>query len=92
MSAIRTAFCAAVASLSLAACSSMDRMDPSQRNAAIGEALGAVAGAADLSGALTGGKQLAARSELIHDPNDRRRHYVDRPVGRTYWENGDLRG
>src|SRR5690606_33955418 len=64
MSAIRNTFCAAVASLSLAACSSMDSMDPSQRNAAIGGALGAAAGAAlsddDLSGALIGGALGAA--------------------------------
>ncbi|MBK8837464.1 MAG: glycine zipper 2TM domain-containing protein [Hyphomonadaceae bacterium] len=64
MSAIKTAFCAAVASLSLAACSTTDSWDPSQRNAAIGGALGAAAGAAiaddDLSGALIGGALGAA--------------------------------
>jgi hypothetical protein len=64
MSTLKTTFCAAVASLSLAACSSMDSMDPSQRNAAIGGGLGALAGAAiaddDLSGALIGGALGAA--------------------------------
>lgn len=64
MSSMRTLFCAFVASSSLAACSSMDTMDPSQRNAAIGGALGAAAGAAlsddDLSGALIGGALGAA--------------------------------
>ena len=64
MSAIKTAFCAAVSSLSLVACSSLDSLDPSQRNAAIGGALGAAAGAAisddDLSGALIGGALGAA--------------------------------
>lgn len=64
MTAMKTLFCAAVSSLSLAACSSMDSWDPSQRNAAIGGALGAAAGAAvaddDLSGALIGGALGAA--------------------------------
>jgi hypothetical protein len=64
MSTIKTVFCAAVASLSLAACNTMDSWDPSQRNAAIGGALGAAAGAAlsddDLSGALIGGALGAA--------------------------------
>jgi hypothetical protein len=64
MSAIKTAFCAAVSSLSLAACSTTDSWDPSQRNAAIGGALGAAAGAAvadnDLEGALIGGALGAA--------------------------------
>jgi len=65
MSAFKTTFCAAVSSLSLMACSSMDSLDPSQRNAAIGGGLGALAGAAisddDVSGALIGGA-LAARN------------------------------
>lgn len=64
MTYLKTTFCAAVASASLMACSSMDSMDPSQRNAAIGGALGAAAGAAiaddDLSGALIGGALGAA--------------------------------
>jgi hypothetical protein len=64
MTTIRIAFCAAVSSLSLAACSTMDGWDPSQRNAALGGALGAAAGAAiaddDLSGALIGGALGAA--------------------------------
>lgn len=64
MSAMKTTFCAAVASLSLAACSTMDSWDPSQRNAAIGGALGAAAGAAiaddDLTGAVVGGALGAA--------------------------------
>jgi hypothetical protein len=118
MSALKTTLCAAVASLSLAACSTTDNWDPSQRNAAIGGALGAAAGAAlsdnDLEGALiggalgaavgyytgcqqqggcfVGGKQVASRSDLIYDQNDRRYYYVDRNTGRTYWENGDFRG
>lgn len=64
MSPLKTVFCAGVASLSMAACSSMNSWDPSQRNAAIGGALGAAAGAAvaddDLSGALIGGALGAA--------------------------------
>ena len=64
MTGIKIAFCAAVSSLSLAACSTTDSWDPSQRNAAIGGALGAAAGAAiaddDLSGALIGGALGAA--------------------------------
>ena len=64
MSYVKTMFCALVASSSLAACSTMDSWDPSQRNAAIGGALGAAAGAAiaddDLSGALIGGALGAA--------------------------------
>ncbi len=64
MSLLKTIFCAAVASLSLAACSTTDSWDPSQRNAAIGGAIGAAAGAAiaddDLSGALIGGALGAA--------------------------------
>jgi hypothetical protein len=64
MSYMKTMFCALVASSSLAACSTMDSWDPSQRNAAIGGALGAAAGAAvaddDLSGALIGGALGAA--------------------------------
>lgn len=64
MSTIKTVFCAAAASLSLAACNTMDSWDPSQRNAAIGGALGAAAGAAlsddDLEGALIGGALGAA--------------------------------
>ena len=117
MSKIRTLFCAAVSSLSLAACQT-DNWDPSQRNAAIGGALGAAAGAAiaddDLQGALiggalgaavgyytgcqqqggcfVGGKQVASRSDLQYDRDDRRYYYVDRGTGRTYWENGELRG
>ncbi len=118
MSAIKTAFCAAISSLSLAACSSMDDLDPSQRNAVIGGGLGALAGAAvsddDVSGALiggalgaavgyytgcqeqggcfVGGKQVASRSDLVYDQNNRRYFYVDRNSGRTYWENGEVRG
>jgi hypothetical protein len=118
MSALKTTFCAAISSLSLAACSTMDGWDPSQRNAAVGGALGAAAGAAiadnDLQGALiggalgaavgyytgcqeqggcfVGGQQVASRSDLIYDQNNRRYYYVDRNSGRTYWENGDLRG
>jgi hypothetical protein len=38
MSLMKTTFCALVASSSLAACSTMDGWDPSQRNAAIGGA------------------------------------------------------
>jgi hypothetical protein len=64
MSTLRTLFCAAVSSLSLAACSTTDSWSPSQRNAAIGGALGAAAGAAvsddDLEGALIGGALGAA--------------------------------
>jgi len=64
MNTLKVTFCAAVSSLSLAACNTMDGWDPSQRNAAIGGALGAVAGAAvaddDLSGALIGGALGAA--------------------------------
>jgi hypothetical protein len=63
MSAIKTILCAAVASLSLAACAT-DTWQPSERNAAIGGALGAAAGAAvadnDLEGALIGGALGAA--------------------------------
>lgn len=118
MSALKTTFCAAVSSLSRVACSSMDSLDPSQRNAAIGGGLGALAGAAisddDVSGALiggalgaavgyytgcqeqggcfVGGKQVASRSDLVYDQNDRRYDYVDRNSGRTYWENGEFRG
>ena len=118
MSALRMTFCAAVSSLSLAACSTTDDWSPAQRNAAIGGALGAAAGAAvsndDLEGALVGGalgaavgyytgcreqggcfvggKQVANRSDLVYDRNDRRYYYVDRSNGRTYWENGELRG
>lgn len=64
MSTLKTTFCAAVSSLSLAACSTTDSWSPSQRNAAIGGALGAAAGAAvadnDLQGALIGGALGAA--------------------------------
>ena len=64
MSALKTAFCAAVSSLSIAACSTTDSWSPAQRNAAIGGALGAAAGAAvaddDLEGALIGGALGAA--------------------------------
>jgi hypothetical protein len=63
MSAIRTLFCAVVASGSLAACASQD-ISPSTRNAAIGGAIGAAAGAAvaknDAEGALIGGALGAA--------------------------------
>lgn len=64
MNSLKVTFCAVVSSLSLAACNTMDNWDPSQRNAAIGGALGAAAGAAiaddDLSGALIGGALGAA--------------------------------
>jgi hypothetical protein len=106
-----------VASLSLAACAT-DDLSPAERNAALGGAIGAAAGAAiaddDLTGALVGGalgaavgyytgcreqggcyvggRQVASRSDLRWDSNDRRYYYVDRSNGRTYWENGDLRG
>jgi hypothetical protein len=64
MTHVKIAFCAAVSSLSLAACSTTDNWSPSQRNAAIGGALGAAAGAAvadnDLEGALIGGALGAA--------------------------------
>ncbi len=118
MSAIRLSFCAAVSSLSLAACSTTDSWSPAQRNAALGGALGAAAGAAvadnDLQGALVGGalgaavgyytgcreqggcfvggKEVASRSDLVYDRDDRRYYYVDRSTGRTYWENGEFRG
>lgn len=117
MSIIKTLFCAAVASLSLAACET-DNWSPAQRNAAVGGAIGAAAGAAiadnDVEGALiggalgaavgyytgckeqggcyVGGKEVAGRSDLIYDRNDRRYYFVDRSSGRTYWENGDFRG
>lgn len=118
MSTVRTIFCAAVSSLSLAACQMTENWDPSQRNAAVGGALGAAAGAAlsddDVEGALiggalgaavgyytgcqqqggcfVGGKQVASRSDLQYDRDDRRYYYVDRATGRTYWENGEYRG
>ena len=64
MNALKVTFCAAVSSLSLAACSTTDGWSPSQRNAAIGGAAGAAIGAAvakdDLSGALIGGALGAA--------------------------------
>ncbi len=63
MSPMRTIFCAGIASLSLAACAT-DDWSPSQRNAAIGGALGAAAGVAvnddDVEGALIGGALGAA--------------------------------
>ena len=46
MNALKVTFCAAVSSLSLAACSTTDGWSPSQRNAAIGGAAGAALGAA----------------------------------------------
>lgn len=55
MSPMKTAFCASVASLSLAACSTTDNWDPAQRNAAIGGAAGVAVADDDLSGALIGG-------------------------------------
>ena len=55
MSPMKTAFCAAVASLSLAACSTTDNRDPAHRNAAIGGAAGVAVADDDLSGALIGG-------------------------------------
>ena len=117
MTALKTLFCAGVASLSLAACET-DNWSPAQRNAAVGGAIGAAAGAAvaknDVEGALiggalgaaigyytgckeqggcyVGGKEVANRSDLIYDRNDRRYYFVDRSSGRTYWENGDFRG
>ncbi len=117
MTTLKTLFCAAVSSLSLAACQT-NELDPSQRNAAIGGAIGAAAGAAlsddDLEGALiggalgaavgyytgcreqggcfVGGKEVASRSDLMYDRDDRRYYYVDRSTGRTYWENGEFRG
>ena len=64
MSALKTALCAAISSLSVAACSTTDSWDPSQCNAAIGGAIEAAAGAAvadnDLQGALIGGALGAA--------------------------------
>jgi len=64
MTSFKVAFCAAVSSLSLAACSTTDNWSPSQRNAAIGGAAGAALGAAvadnDLEGALIGGALGAA--------------------------------
>lgn len=118
MTPLRTLFCAGISSLSLAACSTTDSWSPAQRNAAIGGAIGAAAGAAiaddDLSGALiggalgaavgyytgcreqggcyVGGREVASRSDLHYDRNDRRYYYVDRSTGRTYWDNGDYRG
>jgi hypothetical protein len=118
MTTLKMIICAGVASLSLAACETTDNWSPAQRNAAIGGALGAAAGAAiaddDLEGALiggalgaavgyytgcreqggcfVGGKQVASRSDLIYDRNDRRYYYIDRSTGRTYWENGEFRG
>jgi hypothetical protein len=100
MSAIKTAFCAAVSSLSLAACSTTDSWDPSQRNAAIGGLIGGALGAAigyytgcrEQGGCFVGGKQVANRNDLQYDRNDRRYYYVDRSTGRTYWDNGDFRG
>lgn len=64
MTAFRTLFCAGVASMSIAACETTDSWSPAQRNAALGGAIGAAAGAAiaddDLSGALIGGALGAA--------------------------------
>jgi hypothetical protein len=117
MTKLKLTFCAAISSLSLAACQT-DEWSPAERNAAIGAGLGAVAGAAisddDTEGALiggalgaaigyytgcreqggcfVGGKQVADRSDLVYDRNQRRYYYVDRSNGRTYWENGDFRG
>lgn len=62
MSVVRTAIGAAIASLSLAACQTQP--SPVERNAAIGGAIGALAGAAiadnDAEGALIGGALGAA--------------------------------
>ena len=64
MTNAKIAFCAAVSSLSLAACSTTDSWSPAQRDAAIGGAAGAALGAAvaknDLEGALIGGALGAA--------------------------------
>ena len=96
MSALKTAFCAAVSSLSLAACSTTDNWDPSQRNAAIGGALGAAVGyytgCQEQGGCFVGGKQVAARSDMVYDNQARQYYYVDRNTGRTYWESGEFRG
>src|ERR1044071_7112807 len=63
MTSIKLLFCAAVSSLSLAACST-DRLSPAERDAAVGGAIGAAAGAAiaknDAEGALIGGALGAA--------------------------------
>ncbi len=88
MSPFRMSFCAAISSLSLAACSSMDSWDPSQRNAAIGY----YTGCQEQGGCFVGGKQVANRSDLVYDRDGRRYYYVDRATGRTYWENGEYRG
>ena len=59
MNRFKLLFCAAVSSLSLAACSTTETWSPSERSAALGGAIGAAAGAAiakdDVEGALIGG-------------------------------------
>lgn len=118
MTTAKTLFCAAVSSLILAACATTEQWSPAQRNAAIGGAVGAAAGAAiadnDLQGALiggalgaavgyytgcrqqggcfVGGRQVASYDDRVYDNRAGRYYYVDRSNGRTYWENGELRG
>jgi hypothetical protein len=59
---------------------------------ALGAAIGYYTGCREQGGCFVGGKQVASRSDLIYDRNDRRYYYVDRSTGRTYWENGEFRG
>jgi hypothetical protein len=59
---------------------------------ALGAAIGYYTGCREQGGCFVGGKEVASRSDLIYDQNDRRYYYVDRSTGRTYWENGEFRG
>jgi hypothetical protein len=81
---------------SLAAPSAPPIADNDLEGALIGGALGAAVGyytgCREQGGCFVGGKQVASRSDLQYDRNDRRYFYVDRASGRTYWENGEFRG
>ncbi len=77
MSVLKTIFCAAVASLSLAACSSLDTMDPSQRNTAIGGKPGHYTSCQEQGGCYAGGRHVAARSDLACDQTAHRYYYID---------------
>ena len=59
---------------------------------ALGAAVGYYTGCQEQGGCFVGGKQVAGRDDLVYDNRERRYYYVDRGTGRTYWENGDLRG
>ena len=88
----RDAAIGGAAGAALGAAVAKDDLEGALVGGALGAAVGYYTGCKEQGGCFVGGKEVASRDDLQYDRNDRRYYYIDRATGRTYWENGDLRG